>query len=192
MKKKERLIKKNIVQDAFRSVQKPSAQYTILCDSSMDEVVRSNEVVELLTTDNSVSVLEKAVIELMFISGCRISQAISIKSSDISVSGKIRIKGSKGSDDIIAFPTMFRDFWTCNKNFISSVFIGYNRFYFYRLFKKKGLIKKLEHKINWNVTHSLRQLYIESLKNSEFDDELIKKSIGHKSIKSQEFYINKK
>lgn len=177
--------------DRTNAVSKPPAQYTTLWQAAGNLAARNSIVVDLLTKPNELSALDQAVVEVMFLSGCRISQAIGIKPNQINVNGSIKIIGSKKSSDTIVFPVYSRNFWINNKSNIDSLLCLYSRFYFYRLFKKKGLVYKLNGKQNLNVTHSLRQLFIDSLAHSNIEPELIKKSVGHKSIKSQDFYISK-
>ncbi len=165
-----------------------SAQYTTLCSDASQTTARSNIVCTYIAPDSKLSELEKAIIELMFLSGCRISEALGIDSNAILRNGSIQIKGSKGSSDRIISVILYRDFWLRNKLFIKSVLQPFSRFYFYRLFKQLGLSYHMYGKYNMNVTHSLRQLYIESMNEGAVSNELIRNSIGHKSINSQEYY----
>lgn len=175
-----------------KSESNSNAQYSVLLTGNSQAEQRFNAVVHLLEHNSTLAVEVKAVIELMLYSGCRISQALSITSTDILLNGTIRIRGNKRSDDVITRCILFKEFWINNRIYINSILSNYNRFFFYRLFKKYGITFKLPHKTNYNVTHSLRQLFIDSLNVNDVSCELIKKSVGHKNVKSQEYYKSKK
>ena len=191
-RKKSALELLNNKKPRVNSVINPSAQYTTLYAANNLTAERSNLICTYIAPESNLSELEKAIIELMFVSGCRISEAISINSNDILKNGSIKLKGSKGSNDRIITVILYRNFWLRNKLFIKSILQPFTRFYFYRLFRKIGLTFHMSGKCNANVTHSLRQLYIESMNEGNISNELIKNSIGHKSINSQEYYkLNK-
>ena len=191
MKQAKNNLINNILQ-GHKAVKNSPAQYTTLCATGSEQAQRFEALEFLVNNDSELSIEVRAVIELMLLSGCRISQAISVTSKQILNNGAIRIIGSKGSNDKIIFVHKFKSFWLRNKQNISNLLSVYSRFYFYRLFVKKGIFITLPGKINKNVTHSVRQLFIESLQTNEIDNELIKETVGHKNIKSQEFYKRKK
>jgi len=187
-RKKSALELLNSKKPPTKAVINPSAQFTTLCTSDNLTGARAALVCGLFALDSSLCTQDKAILELMFISGCRISEALSICSNDILKNGSIRLKGSKKSSDRIISIVLYRTFWLSNRTDIRNLFYSFNRFYYYRLFKKHGLSFLIPGKLNMNVTHSLRQLYIESMNEGNISNELIKTTIGHKSINSQEYY----
>ena len=181
----------NTILHGSKSVPNLCAQSTTLCEVPDALQSHINKVEALLCSSSNLSILEKAIIELLYNSGCRISEILSIKSNSITRSGQIFIKGSKKSSDRVIQSVLFRRFWIDNKLSIQNLLSNYNRFYFYRLFKNNGLAISFESKKNKSVTHSFRHLYINSLADSNISNLNIQSAIGHKSIKSQEFYKKK-
>lgn len=182
--------KENPAQHRVKSVLTPSAQIAELFQFRNLQGI--NETVQrLLSNVNSgLSITEKAIIELQFLYGIRITEALRITPSDINSSGQIRIRGIKGSNDRIVYPVKFSYFWLSvkeNNFFIPS---SYNRFYFYRLYRKKGIYFLNESNKKESVTHALRYLYISSLIQQGLDQEQIRNLIGHKSIKSTIHYVD--
>lgn len=168
------------------------AQYTTLLHPDMHNVLpmieRANE---LLLSETLPRVL-LAVIELQLFYGLRISECLNITTSDVSTTGHIRVRGSKGSNDRIVIPYRFASFWQNEAKAILPIGNIYSRFWFYRQYKNLGLYAIFGNsKVN-SVTHLFRHLNILSLKDNFNETDLTRKFIGHKSIKSTMHYERKK
>ena len=133
----------------------------------------------------------KSIIELQFLFGLRISEALQIDHSQVMFNGAINIRGLKGSNDRFVYPVKYRDFWLQVKRSNSSPGQYYNRFYFYRLYKKIGISGLLSFNKNHSVTHYMRYMYVLQLLKETDNVESIKNLLGHKSIKSTMHYIEK-
>jgi len=151
-------------------------------DLFMSEIIRRNDL----------SVQEKAIIELLYYFGLRISEVLQIKKTDISPMCHILVKGSKGSNNRIVQPVVFRSFWL-------SATVGdlplcniYSRFYFYRLFKKIGFYSKFGTNEKFSVTHFFRHQLVLSFKSAGFPDETITQFIAHRSFRSLEYYAGER
>lgn len=173
------------------SVKSSNAQIPDLCypgnlsalDLSVDHLL-SHHCKELGT-------YEKAILELQVLYGLRITEALNIRYSDITSLGAIHVKGLKGSMDRLVYPVNYRNFWlvfSSNRVILSR---GYNRYYFYRLYKKLGVYSIVSGNKNSSVTHLLRYQYIISLMKQNLELEEIRQLIGHKSIKSTLHYVVK-
>jgi len=179
----------NINHVRVKSDQTLSAQNTELCES-WSKAKPLISVNKLLTCASSgLSVFDRAVLELQFLYGARISEVLSIKPSDISPNGHIKLTGSKGSDNRIVYAIMFKDFWEGMRINGWCIPTSYNRFYFYRLYKKKGLYLIFGNNVKNSVTHSLRYGYLISLLEQNLELDEIRHILGHKSIQSTIHYV---
>jgi len=181
----------DISQHRSKSVNTPNAQSPELCnlrDSSLPQLLSSQSVG---SGAFALSNYEKAIIELMYCSGCRISEVLRIKSSDISPSGFVKITASKGSANRFVHISYSIEFLLSLKTTNSYIFANYNRYYIYRLFKKLGFTQKFGDNVNFSVTHYFRKsAALEALSiNNDLQD--ITSLLGHKSAKSAHYY-NKK
>lgn len=140
------------------------------------------------SVEKEYSSYECAVIELLVLYGLRISEVLNINATDIFPNGQIRIRGAKGSEDRMIYAIRSRklfEFMRINQLSLPST---YNRFYFYRLFKKKGIYAQFGGNFNNSVTHYFRYSYILELLKQGLQLDQIRKIIGHKSINSTIHY----
>lgn len=167
----------------------PSAQTAGLCGLGFT-TEQENQLIYIgnIINDNKNNAFG-AVTELLFLYGLRISEALSVCGSDVKSDGSIRIKTLKGGSVRIVFPVVCVDFWLgfrFNRFPIVNVF---SRFYFYREFKKLGLMAHFGNNDKFSTTHYLRHLKVLSMRNSGYSDIEISKFLGHNSFKSLDFYV---
>ena len=146
----------------------------------------------IIAVDNSSPVFLKAIIELMFLNGLRISEVLSIKGCDISRTGHIRVKLSKTTGYRMCVSSIYRSFWL---RFIGSnyyIFADYSRFFFYREFKKLGLTMQFNNSVYNAVTHSFRHLLFSSAYSGTHDIATLQNFVNHKHVKSSLHYATKK
>jgi site-specific recombinase XerD len=170
---------------------RPRAQIAALCfrNSFADSGVFETALPVLKCSD--LSIQDKSMIELLSISGARISEILNINAADIQNDGKIFLKGLKHSENRLIQPVIFKEFFIkCKLNNLKPYY-GLSRFYYYRIFKKKGLIAFHSQNKKNSVCHSFRHNFISNLANAGIDIEDIKKFVGHKSLKSTLHYVNK-
>ena len=128
------------------------------------------------------------IIEGLMYNGCRISEILSIRASDITVIGTVNIRAKKGSENrIIHFASATEFLKSCRLNNIKP-FELYDRFYVYRQFKKYGISIHTGNSSKNSVTHSFRHLYINSARKENIQAETIQKSVGHKNKANTEKY----
>lgn len=170
----------------------PSAQYETLCTLDKSLNALHIKILNILDSDSSLCLLDKALIECMYLTGCRVSQALNIKSKDISKHGIVKISGSKNGNSFIFQSARFRAFWIGIKNDNLVISLERNRFYIYRLFKKYGICYLPEHNSNYAITHAPRHLLLNETKNLELSKLERASIVGHKNENSQDYYINRK
>ena len=172
------------------AVLKPSAQYAIQGDAY--NAAESNYLSAVLGVINDclLPVALRALIETMYIGGLRVSEALNIKCSNISVDGTIKAIGMKKSfNRFVLISQNVIYFKKCKKLKINP-FQDYDRYFLYRFCKSKGIFISHGKDYKQSVTHSLRYNRINNI--NQISDSIIEtaKQIGHKSIVSTNHYIN--
>ena len=131
-----------------------------------------------------------AGVGLMFSAGLRISSLLLIDYTCISSNLVITIKQLKGSNTLYAQPIYYRDVWRKVYDNKLSPFTLYDRFFFYRLFKRYDLVLKNGAGRNDSVTHAPRKYLANEMYSVENDIQAAKSALGHKSSSSTKYYIN--
>lgn len=175
-----------------RAVLSRSAQTSVLCAPGSGRELAYQAAVTRFLIDSTQPVALRALVELMSISGCRISQALSISRFNISKNGRVTVKGAKGGVDVIASPAMYKSFFIDFKNGLNCGFVDYDRFFVYRVFKRCGLWLAGFASEKKAVTHSFRHALVNDISSTTVSSEGIANILGHKSLKSQAYYVNKK
>lgn len=170
----------------------PSAQSLGLLQNrqSFDNVLRTVEA--FLTRNDEAPVFLRAVVELLFLNGLRISEVRKIRGTDITATGHIRIRSSKGSWSRMAVTGIYKSYWMRQKGRATALFIDYSRFWFYRQFKRYGIVLSHGAGFNDSVTHAFRHILLKAASAENIETETLQKYIGHKSIKSTKTYTNDK
>ena len=153
---------------------------------------RFTSVVSELFTNVNTPLFLKAVVELQFLYGLRISEVLNIERSDVSKTGYIRVKGLKHSNSRIVRPVNYLHFWQNDGSHLLPLCKTYSRFYFYRKYKQLGLSMKYEGRSNNSVTHLFRHEVVQDLQRSFNESSTTQKFIGHKNIKNTKRYESKK
>lgn len=176
----------------LKSVLGSSAQTTALCAPGSGREALYQAAVTRFLIDSTQPVALRALVELMSVSGCRISQALSISRANISKNGRITLKGAKGGIDVIATPTLYKSFFIEFKDGLNCGFADYDRFFVYRVFRRSGLWLAGFTSEKKAVTHSFRHALVNDISSTSVSSEGIANVLGHKSLKSQVYYVNKK
>ncbi len=166
----------------------PGAQSHGLCRRLTDVDIYIDRCVNIIEERKDVPQVVRAVLEVLFLNGARISEVLKATGKNITPQGNIIVKGSKGSSDRLLVVSYHRDFWLRWKNNNECLGDVFSRFFFYRYFRKLGLSMSVRGSSRSVVTHSLRHLLVQSGMKVEETKEILSKYIGHKSIKSIEYY----
>lgn len=176
----------------LKPVVSPSAQTNKLLQDNKRDADRITSIVSALFANPVVPEFLKAVIEMQFLYGLRISEVLNIESSDVSKAGYIKIKGLKNSNSRIVRPVNYMDFWVYRCKHLLPIVNTYSRFYFYRKYKELGLSLKYAGRVNNSVTHLFRHEVVNELQRSFNEISTTQKFIGHKNIKNTMRYEDKK
>lgn len=176
------------IQEGFKKEQEGSAQSNTLCGQVKDGNDAIMKLVAEVLENNSIDIVVRSIIEVLAVNGCRISEVLAIKSTDILGDNTIRIRGLKGSSDRVVFVFKSANYITeCKKNGISP-FAQISRFQVYRELKKLGIYEVFGNNINASTTHIFRHLYVKKLLASGVRIEDVQKIIGHKSVENTKIY----
>lgn len=170
----------------------PRAQSGTLLRLQNATAVDSFNLDAFISQQKSLTMTDKAVIELMYMWGLRVSEVLNITCADVSRTGNIRIKALKGSNFRVVRSSAYERFWLNADSSLLPLKTVYSRFYFYRLFKRIGLYGTFGNNKNKSVTHYFRHLQGLDVQNSFEDWELTASALGHKNVKSTLYYGQKK
>lgn len=175
-----------------RAVRSPSALYTAL---HLDTSIASNGQFDLATYKERICNTNRElwyILLFMHITGCRVSEALNISNSDITVEGRVLLRGLKGSlDRMIIGSELSEYFIYCRKN-LTSPFKTFDRHFIYRFMKKMGIGAYFGQNERQSVTHIFRHLAILDMAGVDKDLHATKRTIGHKSISNTEHYAKGK
>lgn len=132
-----------------------------------------------------------AGISLQFTAGLRISDLLKITYRDISTNLLITVEQSKGSNALVVQPIYFRDIWREVRQEKMSPFYFYDRFVFYRINKRYGLVLSNGTGRNDSVTHAGRKYLAREMYSASNDIHTARKALGHKSANSTKYYVDK-
>lgn len=175
-----------------KSVANPIAQTTTLCG-----VVGGGELAEMLSIERfsalcGISPQVAYIYALQRDAGLRVSEALAIMPSDITSGGFVRIRGKKGSSDVLVKPTFGVEYFLWCRQSGVYPFMGIDRYYVYRLYKSLGLCHKFDGNAKMSVTHLPRHNYALQAKSVDEDSTLVTYALRHKSAKNDVYYVKEK
>lgn len=191
MAKKDAFMQLVTSKPASKSVESPIAQSSALLRSNSAECLLSELVMEFVLHNSNYPVVFRYLVYLLHISGCRISEALSVTPEAVVGNYRIRLKGSKGSNDRVVFiPELPIGNLVLGSSNVP-IWQVYSRFYVYRVLKQHGIYLRKEGNKNKAVTHAFRNAYAADLQNLVGSSELKSQAMGHKSLKSKQYYERK-
>ena len=138
----------------IKSVQALPAQTNRLCQP-VNKINIAKPLIQVLSLSNNALPVEiKARIELMYLHGLRVSEALRIKPSDVIPTGLINVKGSKGSGSRMVNGVLYNDYWVRYSSFGFPLPDYYSRFFVYRVLKQAGVYYKSDNNLKASITHS--------------------------------------
>jgi len=120
--------------------------------------------------------------------GCRVSEALQLKPTDITTTGLVKLSSLKGSDKRIVHSGNAMKFLLDCKKKNHILWNEWTRQFVYREFKKLGIGQQFGRSSTKSVTHYFRHIIAKSIKNENMNMTDTKKFLGHKSIKSTAHY----
>ncbi len=129
-----------------------------------------------------------AYVSLHYYSGARISDLLQVNYTSISSRLNISILQGKGSQALVVQPVHYRDFWKRVRDNKLSPMQDYNRFYFYRLYKRFGISISRGSNKNNLVTHAFRRELAGDLYALDGNIKRAQGALGHRSANSTKHY----
>ena len=172
----------------YSPVLNPPAQTARLCAIRSKSNVIGTSARDVYNLPQSLSRIDSSVIEFMHATGCRISEVLNIKPTDIAQNGVIKLSAVKGSNDRLVNAGPYNLLFYRGNLALPLISNGYNRFYFYRLFKKLGLYAQIGNREKNSVTHYFRHSMAASLQSANFDEKETALMLGHKKASNSNIY----
>jgi integrase len=170
------------------SVPTPSAQITAQCaagclaESWQRQLVVARDALALHGKELA------CLVDFLIATGCRVSEALRIKPYDITIGGRIILKGSKGSKSAqYCVPECSQYFISCKKSG-REPFGSFSRFQIYRIFKKHGISHTFGENQKASVTHLPRHIMALDITATTEDKQIVSDALRHKNEKNREFY----
>lgn len=131
-----------------------------------------------------------AYVALQWQSGSRISDLLRVDYSCISPHLQITINQGKGSKSLIVQPVHFRDVWRVVRDSRLSPARNWSRFFFYRVYRRYGIVVKSYGLKYDSVTHAFRKHIADDIIAGGGTIEDVQQVLGHVETKSAKYYID--
>lgn len=131
----------------------------------------------------------RVIVSMLQLYGLRISEVLSLKPNNITVDGKVIIKGAKGSSDRLIVIPEYSKFFIDIRNSGYNPFVNVNRFIIYRILKKYSLVAQSTYGSKNAVCHQFRYEFAKSINDVTGSINDTAQFIGHKKSSSTSHYI---
>ena len=174
----------------IKPVASPVAQANKQCEARKGQ---EQVVIALLSNIERLRLYDRKlyyVAHLQLIGSLRISEVLELSPNQITLTGHIHVKGSKGSNDSIIFSGDAKEYLLkCKRNNVYP-FADYNRFYCYRQYKKFGIKYDSNTSSKSSITHAIRHINVVSQRIENIDNVNISDHLRHKNKSNQKYYGN--
>lgn len=170
----------------------------------LPSVLTYEEILELLDIklENAYDYRDKAMLELMYSSGLRVSELVSLKISDVDIfNATVRIMGKGSKERIVPIgdyaleylkkyidiyrPTLLKK--TTDYVFLNSLGFAISRQSFFKMIKKQMVLKNIKKDIS---PHTLRHSFATHLLNYGADLRVIQELLGHSNLSTTQIYTH--
>ena len=189
MKYTQKIDTRSTPKKCIKAVSGTSAPFGTRCEDEKTKKKEIEEIERILQTMKAKNIEEYYLAMFLLETGCRISEALQIKQSDIDNLGRVKIKGLKGSSNRIVTSPATKEYLINQKKIGGQIFSRFNRFYIYRVFKRYGLGRFFGDNKRQSVTHYFRHINAMIAKEIATDIKEISDILGHKNAKNTEIYI---
>jgi integrase len=174
---------------SINSVSSPSAPIGTRCEQETEN--ESEIKMALQAIENMKSEYRKEADLALFLleTGCRVSEALNIRHTDIDSLGRVRIQGKKGSKNRIVYSPSNVSMFLRAKNYGFQIWEQFNRFHIYRVFKKYGIGAFFGKNKKMSITHYFRHLNAIIAGEIAKEKSEISQILGHCELKNTNFYI---
>ena len=148
-----------------------------------------NNILENMKASN-IPLEVRAYVSLHFYSGSRISDLLAVDFTCVSRNLTISILQGKESQALTVQPVHYRDFWIRVRDNELKPMELYNRFYFYRIYKRFGIVISRRKGKNNLVTHAFRKLLADDMQQLDGNIKRAQGALGHRSVNSTKHYTD--
>lgn len=180
-----------MIKSPIKSESKPIAQNIKLCEPSNSQLIDSARQSRLNQLYKAEPWHISLVIHLLADYGLRVSEALSIKATDITSNGQIIIKGSKGSSNRLIVINEYRDRLIDLRSSGFNPIKNIDRFVVYRVLKRWNIEGKFSYGSKNAVCHQFRYNFVKDIQSVTNDLNETAKLIGHKSSFNTAIYVNR-
>lgn len=175
-------------QRGVNSVQPSSTQSSGLCRLGTIESRIELRTVAMCEKDMCLPIQLRYLIWVMLHSGCRVNEVLRLRVTDVNYMNDICLQESKGGiKRIVRIPDLLglKLLQVCH---MTMLFNDYNRFYIYRLLKKRGIYYPSEEGIHSPVTHVFRHIYANRILEITEKSQTTARALGHKRTDTIDYY----
>lgn len=180
-----------MIKSPIKSESKPTAQNIKLCEPGIAQSIDLARISRLNQLYKTEPWHIGLVVHLLADYGLRISEALSIKSTDITSNGQIVIKGSKGSSNRLIVINEYRDRLIDLRSSGFNPIKNIDRFVIYRVLKKWNIEGKFSYGSKNAVCHQFRYNFAKDIQSVTNDLNETARLIGHKSSSNTAIYVNR-
>lgn len=172
-----------------KSVTTPAAQSITLCAVGVDWSAVSTQLLELVSACRYSHVMFYELATIMYYSGCRVSEVLRIKRSDLISNNQILLHASKNSEDrIVTIPNLDLSHHLLLFDQGQNIF-QLSRFHVYRYSISIGLNLLCNGLFEAKPTKLFRYCYASLLYSKTKNLSLVAHTLGHKNVENSKYYI---
>lgn len=170
----------------------PSAQNDTLCEPGKDVGAVARALIDQVEHIKAHDMIMHIFAKTMLLGGLRVSEMLNVGAGDIDALGRLIVRSLKGGQPRVVDTGMNADqfiVWR-NQNYVP--WLGWNRYFVDRQFRKYGIMLKVEGGDRMSVTHALRHASAQISFSASQDLETTKSLLGQKSKTNTEIYVKQK
>jgi integrase len=167
----------------------PLAQSTTLCAVGVDWSAVSTQLLGVVSACRYSHVMFYELATIMYYSGCRVSEVLRIKRSDLISSNQIFLHASKNSEDrIVTIPNLNLSHYLLLTD-PGQILFELSRFHVYRYSITIGLNLLCNGLFESKPTKLFRYCYASLLYSKTKNLSLVAHTLGHKNVENSKYYI---
>lgn len=172
-----------------KSGMRPDAQTIRLCQAPESQGLAGSIPMTTIEKMKRENIRLYYLYEFMIATACRITEALNLTNSDVTMTGHVRLKGSKGSKDRTIHGGMASTYLIKRSINRQQLWQDWNRFYVYREFKKYGISQIIGLNKKASVTHLPRHIVSSQIKKAGMSQKESIQALGHKTTKANDYYF---
>lgn len=178
--------------NGIKSIPSPTAQTITLCQLRESLERPLNNLMYEITLNTMEYRAERMLCDLLLSGGLRVSEVLGSGFLKVNRLGQIYIRGLKGSGDKLVTPIFFANDFKQGLLTGVSIFEHISRFSFHKWLVKREIYINHSPGAKRSTTHTMRHLHVYLMELMALETTSISQILGHKSIKSIDYYLHGK